>query len=168
MHEKYWILSRFPIMKSTEFTFSVKAHPMRPILHLLWQISAGIHRLNWSVERTKSFCISLTANRPVERPKFVSALARNSVPAQENRTLRPFFKFLNLKLHACNFTTVPGFAWVHQKEGINGRKAGEVQGRGVVVATRGCGTSQKGCGFSRIPEITTDHGDHSPLPSQWT
>lgn len=131
---------------------------MRPILHLLWQISAGVHRLNWSVERKKSFCISLTANRPVERPKFVSTLARTSVPTQENRTSQPLFEFLNLKLHACNFTTVPDFAWVHQKEEINGREAGEVQRRGVVVATRGCGTSKKGCGFSRTPEITTDHG----------
>ncbi len=31
---------------------------MRPII---WQIPAGIHWLNWPVERSKSFCSSLTA-----------------------------------------------------------------------------------------------------------
>ena len=67
---------RFPIMKKPNPKFPVKAHPMRPNLHLLWQISAGIHRLNWPVERLKSLRISVTANRPVERPKFVPALAR--------------------------------------------------------------------------------------------
>ena len=69
---KHAILSRFPI-KKTPNSNSRSKHTCNQNLHLLWQIPVGIHRLNWPVERSKSFCISQTANRSVEGSKFVPA-----------------------------------------------------------------------------------------------
>ena len=64
---QFW--AAFPFMKTPNSNSgSSKAHPMRPILHLLWQISAGIHRFNWPVERSK-FVPALTNSSP---PKLIT------------------------------------------------------------------------------------------------
>lgn len=62
--------------ENPKLKLAVKSYAMRPILLVLGQFPPGIHTLNWYIERFKSFCISLTANWPVGRPKFV-VLARS-------------------------------------------------------------------------------------------
>lgn len=77
--------------KKTEINFTAKAHRMQTTLHLLWKIPTGIHPLSWLVERSQSFCISQTANWPIEGWKFVSALT----------SLLPWFKIHYKQKNQC-------------------------------------------------------------------